>query len=229
MTLTGIDASNQITLLKPGMMLHVEAVTPAGIRTKFKVPLIGYQEGEFILLQYPDPNRWGDCFEILQERYEVIIRFLLEDEDGTVIGFKSQVLGAANKPVKMLIISYPRQVQKHGLRAEPRHKILLPASVKMGGKMLRAQVMDLSHNGCRVKLAYSPEDDLKGEEMTILVEDAQKDELFHLLGVVCNQREELGNWSVGIRLKDEGLDSAKKLLNNMLVSLENLHHEQEKS
>lgn len=212
---------DNLAFLHPGMMLHVEAVTPAGVRAKMKLALIGYVAGDFLLLQYPDPSRWGDKYDVLREGYDLIVRVLAEDDLGAVVAFKSQILPAVTRPIKMLAISYPRTIQKQPLRAERRLPTKLMAKVRYGTQMLAGQLLDISVHGCRVRLVDPIQNaTFKGQQMTIMVENANKSELFKLLGVVCNQKEESGLWSVGIKLDDTmGADIAK-LFEKMLVTLD---------
>ncbi|MCE2595127.1 flagellar brake protein [Motilimonas cestriensis] len=213
--------TDDLAFLRPGMMLHVEAVTPAGVRSKMKLPLIGYQAGDFLLLQYPDPSRWGDKYDVLREGYELIVRVLAEDELGSVVAFKCQILPTVTRPIKMLVASYPKMVQQQPLRAERRMATKLLAKVRCGTQMMAGQLLDISVHGCRVRLADPVQNAaFKGQQMTIMVENANKSELFKLLGVVCNQKEESGLWSVGIKLDQTASQNIEKLFEKMLVSLD---------
>ncbi len=211
----------QLSFLRPGMMLHVEVVTPAGVRSKMKLALIGYQIHDFLLLQYPDPKRWGDKFDLLREGYDIIVRVLVEDELGSVMAFKSQIITTVSRPTKMLVMSYPSLVQRQPLRAERRLPTKLAARVRYGTQILSGQVLDISAHGCRVRLADPVQNSaFKGQQMTILVENANKSELFKLLGVVCNQKEESGLWSIGIKLDPSVSQHIEQLFEKMLISLD---------
>ncbi|MDO6524296.1 flagellar brake protein [Motilimonas sp. 1_MG-2023] len=216
--MTQID---DLAFLRPGMMLHVEAVTPAGVRSKMKLPLIGFQAGDFLLLQYPDPSRWGDKYDVLREGYELIVRVLAEDDLGSVVAFKCQILPTVTRPIKMLVASYPKVVQQQPLRAERRMATKLLAKVRCGTQMMAGQLLDISVHGCRVRLVDPVQNAaFKGQQMTIMVENANKSELFKLLGVVCNQKEESGLWSVGIKLDQTASQNIEKLFEKMLVTLD---------
>ncbi|MFO6423749.1 flagellar brake domain-containing protein [Motilimonas sp. KMU-193] len=213
--------TDQLNFLRPGMMLHVEAVTPAGVRSKMKLALIGYQAQDFLLLQYPDPKRWGDKFDMLREGYDIIVRVLIEDQLGSVMAFKCQVITTVSRPTKMLVISYPRLVQRQPLRTERRLPTKLAAKVRYGTQMLSGQVIDISPHGCRVRLVDPVKNSaFKGQQMTIMVENANKSELFKLLGVVCNQKEESGLWSIGIKLDHSVSQNVEQIFEKMLISLD---------
>ncbi|RJG42309.1 PilZ domain-containing protein [Motilimonas pumila] len=206
--------------LTPGMMLHVEAVTPAGIHDKMKLPLIGMLANEYLLLEYPEAAKWGDKFEVLKEGYDVVVRVLIEGEEGAVMAFKSTIMPTVSRPSKMLVLAYPQQVQKQPLRAEPRLPTRLPARVQCGDNVLQAQLLDLSASGCRVQLADPiKQAEFKGQKISILLESAQQNPLPKLLGVACNQKQENGRWSLGVKLDAKAAPKIEKLFQQMLVKL----------
>lgn len=74
---------------------------------------------------------------------------------GTVFGFKSQILDHIMYPASLLFLSFPPTVEVLELRREPRVPCLFPGRVNVGAVSAGGLVTDMSPSGCRLEVKKS--------------------------------------------------------------------------
>jgi len=62
--------------------------------------------------------------------------------------FRASVGGFILTPLRLLFLSYPKQVENHDLRSHPRIDYFLPANLAIGGMMLAGPFTNLGRDGC---------------------------------------------------------------------------------
>jgi hypothetical protein len=110
----------------PGTSVSLQC-EPLG--SKMKSRLIGMEQDHYIILSLSDPAR----FAKLRKGMPLIARYLYA---GEAFGFKGTILSTVDDP-PLVLITYPRKIEKLILRSEQRQECILPAMVCIGGPELQ--------------------------------------------------------------------------------------------
>jgi hypothetical protein len=134
-----------------GMQLRLSF---AGFPESFKATLVGMDRGQYLICGDPKvPGIWT----ALNAKDQTVVRYLYR---GTVYGFKCTLLGAVEKPAKLLLLSYPENIEMVSLRQHQRVQCLIPGRLELGSTTYHGMVLDLSVSGCRFAFTTTTEDDL---------------------------------------------------------------------
>ena len=201
-SLSGSDIK-KLRSLRPGMPLDLQVSTPSSakrVRTEF----VGMDGKRLMIFKFPDETKWGSLRDAIYPDHHLIVRFILEDETGEIIAFKSKILFVMTKPSHLVFVSFPTSIQNHGLRSDKRAQIRLPTKILDGdGKMLSDAVMlDLSSGGCRLGTTKSDEGaKLEAKEIVMKVTSPQNKE-FEFSGSVMNQKADEVSIFYGVKFDD---------------------------
>jgi len=110
---------------------------------RYESSVIGFRHGEYVMLDYPDIGHLA-YRRLLNKRLTVYCY-----HSGSIYSFDSEIIGRTSKPVSTLILSYPAEVTRRGLRSTPRTNCCLPASVTVEKDVFRGLLVDISARGCR--------------------------------------------------------------------------------
>lgn len=149
----GLSAEDlrKLKAMRPGMSVDLQYKSSTTTR-RIKTEYIGMDYRRCIILKFPDENKWGNVRDGLYQDNSVILRYILEEETGEVIAFKSTISFILSKPQHLVFLTFPLAIQNMGLRAEQRQQLRIPAKVASSAlpKVLDAMVLDLSSGGSRI-------------------------------------------------------------------------------
>jgi hypothetical protein len=118
-----------------------------------KAVFTGMETGAFFILRLPPGAGVSDH---LFEGNGAVIKYVSE---GTVYGFRAEVAAYLYKKRLILVVfSFPRTVETHELRKEPRIGFLVPAELELADRRVNGFVVDISPGGCRFTTTLPPGD-----------------------------------------------------------------------
>ncbi|WP_404340343.1 flagellar brake domain-containing protein [Pseudoalteromonas mariniglutinosa] len=146
--------------LLPGKLIDIQFNNPVSIR--FKLILIGYEAGKYIILKYPAQAGKNDYNDILVEGKGAIVRYIVEDERGECVAFSTSIVGISYRPEKLLYLAYPKNIESRQLREANRLQTHIPAKLSATGdqadesqNLLHGLIIDISPTGCRFAIPVS--------------------------------------------------------------------------
>lgn len=126
---------------------------------------------------------------------------------GTVFGFKSQILEHIAYPASLLFLTFPPKVEVLELRREPRVPCLFPGRVNVGNVSAGGLVMDMSPSGCRLEFKKSKatvDDGVFSPGLRVQLEfyAVEEKNAYSIYSEVVNSFCKNGTVSVGLRFDD---------------------------
>ncbi len=114
----------------------------SGFAESYKTTLVGMERGRYLICSAPYvPGIWT----VLNAADQTTVRYLCE---GVVYGFKCTLLTVFDKPFRLLVLSYPENIETVNLRQHQRIPCLIPAIAKVGETTYAGALVDLSLSGC---------------------------------------------------------------------------------
>lgn len=172
-------------------------------KSRCSCELVGYKAGKYVLFRLDDDSL-PDRFFI--NGLMVVCRFLVEDSVGECFAFKSELLQLMRFPEKLVVISFPAEIQRRALRTQRRNSIFIPASVRLNlevvqhARSFRGHVIDVSSGGCRFLFDPSHQGSKVNLAPIILHIECEKTGIDqHIQGEVRNSRLEERGLSIGIQ------------------------------
>lgn len=212
--------SQHIDGIAPGCVVQLQFQFPNTQRISAR--LIGYETGKYLVVRLTEPEYWKRFHSFLFESNPVVVRLLVESERGQCVAFHSAVKWRGFKPIDLLYLEFPAQVQKCDLRLHKRVSTCISANVidSMKSYQYEAPILghirDVSLGGCcfefelpmdRVGVSPRAVDIKAGKEVLIQAE-------------IRNQRTlEERKMAVGLRFRSS-LTETKKLLSSLYISPE---------
>ncbi len=205
--------------MRPGMVLDIQVKSPTAakrVRTEF----VGMDGTRCIILRYPDEGKWGNLKDAIYADNSMIVRFILEDETGEVIAFKSRILLVATKPTQLVFVTFPMAIQNQGLRSDKRTSTRTPVELsdgENGAPLFDALVLDISASGCRVGVKRSVQGGVKltGKHLLLSIRPV-KDNVYRLKGQVMNHKADEEYNYYGIKF-EQGDEQIAPLLSEILI------------
>lgn len=145
---------------KSGKDIRLDIETGAKLNIKIEgisIPInshyVGMEAGEYILIGIPSP------FPTIKPKLfpgnSLIVQYL---QDGTIFVFVSKIIDVLTKPVRMVILEYPKKIVNRGLRSRQRVTCRIPTNVYFKGSPKDAVIEDISTAGCRISAVYEPKE-----------------------------------------------------------------------
>ncbi|WP_088328721.1 flagellar brake protein [Lacimicrobium sp. SS2-24] len=219
---SGLSTSDlrKLRSLRPGMSLDVQVKSPTAakrVRTEF----VGMDGTRCIILRYPDESKWGSLKDAIYADNSLIVRFILEDETGEVIAFKSNIILVATRPVPLIFLSFPTAIQNQGLRSEKRTSTRTPvqlATIETDKPFLKAMILDISSKGCRIGIKKEQLGNLKlvGKQLMLKI-PGNNDTEYAVKGKVVNNKSDDVSTFYGIQFVEGENDPDK--LNTLLAEI----------
>lgn len=212
--------------LKPGKLVDLQIDHPVTVR--IKAPLVGYELGNFIILKHPAPMQMSSYKDVFFEGNVVVVRYLLEGQQGECYAFKSTIRNVTIFPEKFILLNYPKQIENRQLRTHQRFITHLPAAILSkddGGNkegkaitQLRGVISDISAKGCGfVFKSDNPKTTVNRKEIFVLIRTATEGEVI-IPAKICNSRFENGKVNVGIQFNEDD-EQIKALLEQLSIEL----------
>jgi len=218
------EESFDIFELLPGKILDVQINHPVQVR--LKVPLIGYELGKYIILKYPNVVSNAAYSDVLVEGNVVVVRYLLEGDQGCCFAFRSTIRTVTHKPEKYLILSYPKKIENRQLRQHQRITTHLPAAISLNDPeqssiRINGIIGDLSLKGCGFTFKTDNENTkVNKRDVFLCIAHHDKEEIL-IPAKVCNSRNEQGKINVGIQF-NEGDKQVALLLEHLFIDTSNI-------
>ena len=128
-------------------------VTFARSSNVLKALFVGMEQGGYLVLRFPSGA--AGVHDHLYEGNEAVIKFV---SDGSVYGFRTEVLGYMYKRRLILVVfRFPAGIETHALRKEKRIEFLAPGVLTVAGNNIPGFIVDLSPSGCRFTYDLTPE------------------------------------------------------------------------
>lgn len=135
----------------------------------FRGTIVGFDPYEYIVanVRLPQSVRAG-----LSYRDEIVIKYLHE---GTVYGFRSNILNHITRPAPLIFFVYPDSIEKLDLRQASRFNCSIDGTVyTMEGKGYDCLILNVSETGCMVAASVNARDPLNtidvGQDMLVAMQ-----------------------------------------------------------
>lgn len=209
--------------LTPGHSVDIQIDFPVKFRTK--AMLVGYELGKYIILKHPAPQQMKNYSDVFVEGNGVVVRYLLEGQQGECYAFKSTIRNMTKIPEKFIFLSYPQKIENRQLRTHQRYVTHLPASIQAKGDnesshgtQLKGIISDISSKGCGfVFKTDNPKVKVSQKDISVTIRNTNNEDIF-IPAKVCNSRFENGMVNVGIQFEDNDVQ-IKNLLNQLYIDL----------
>jgi len=186
--------------LRAGMTVDLQ-ITISNVARRVRTEFIGMDGMRSIIIRYPDETKWTGLNEAIYPDKPAIMRFILEDETGEVIAFKTKVTHLVKKPVNMIFIAFPVEIQRQELRSERRAQIRMPVSVLNAENeqmLANGILLDISNSGCRIGTQRDAAKKLAVKDIVIRM-NGQQGEPFELKGTVMNIKSDEVYFLYGVK------------------------------
>ena len=126
-----------------------EALGKERYRSKF----LGWNYPNFIIMDTPLINRWP---VELYAGQEIIVRYLI---NGTVCGFRSEVIALIKRPYHILFATFPENFEEMNLRNTHRYEVEIPCELEKEEwkENINGLIVDISASGCAIKISKKEE------------------------------------------------------------------------
>ena len=105
----------KIKQLTVGQKVEIQ-ISGLNVPARFQTEFIGAVLGRWFIVNMPDSRRYGELREHLYEGVPIIVRFVLENENGEICAFRSDIDFVVAHPTKMLFLDWPKQVESRVIR-----------------------------------------------------------------------------------------------------------------
>ena len=205
----------QIKLINSGTIVDLQISTPTSSK-RVRSEFIGSEDGQYIIIKYPDTKKWGMLSDFLFDGAKMVVRCILENETAEVVAFRTEVLAITGHPVKLLFLHYPKSIESLSLRAQPRLKVLISSALTVGEEKVKGMVLDISLDGALfVAETLNSEAVKKGENCQLSL-SSKEQEMANFNGEICNINQGNGFHHVGIKFS-ENEDTAMNLFDKLLI------------
>ncbi|MGR3316974.1 MAG: flagellar brake domain-containing protein [Candidatus Anammoxibacter sp.] len=188
-----------------GIDLQIEI---PGVLEKFRSELIGMAPDEYIIARMPqvvDAEYEKKCSDSIGSN--VVVRYIYR---GTVFGFNAKLIGIVAKPVKFMIINYPKSIVEHNMRQSERISCIFPGKMRIDTFSFAVNIMDISVTGCKIVM-IQPDEYAERELANVKTKELKTVLTFNLPGEtgattidgICkNVIKNPSKYSVGIEFTD---------------------------
>ncbi len=206
MAVESVQRTENLLELLPGKLVDIQINHPVSVR--FKVSLVGYDLGNYILIKYPNEAAEGSFRDVLVEGNVVVVRYILEGHHEHCCAFRSTIRYLTQSPEKLIVLSYPKKIENRELRMQQRHIIHLPASIALNDQdsdqelTINGIISDISPRGCGfIFKANNEQVKVKKRDIVVCLQSPTGGTIL-INAKVCNSRNEYGKVNVGIEFFD---------------------------
>ncbi len=159
--------------LRPGGIVDLEITMPAASK-RVKTEYLGMHANDCMMFHIPTSSKWITVRDALTVDNTIVVRSIVEGNTGQVIAYRVKVLKLLANPSGILITSFPRRVERIGLRASQRSQpgvaIEIKSDVYECKENAHGIIVDLSKQGCKVGLQIKPNYPvlIDGTEVTLI-------------------------------------------------------------
>ena len=213
-----------LTAINAGSIIDLEICLPANSK-RIKTEYVGMLKDAYLILNHPNPKRLGAALDYVTEGTTVIVRALLENGDGQVIAFKSQIKAVSVHPARLIFLYLPEKIQTYKLRSENRVPTLIPAQFHCEGVNDVGVIKDISLTGLQLDLnSVAPEKVAEGTTCEVLIAGKEGNEIA-LEGNIRRIKSHDDILALGIRLNSKP-ETIRGVLKDYLIDLSILQDQQ---
>jgi c-di-GMP-binding flagellar brake protein YcgR len=192
--------------LEIGSRLEIELGSPS---SRLKSRLVGMESGAYLIARLPETDGFQDD---LRPGVEVKVRF---EYSGNLYGFESSIIDFYSRSLPLLILTYPKAVDRHELRTHPRVDCFFPATARMEASEFQGSITDISLGGCRYVSRQMTEEDIHRlalEKKLVVYIKFPGDQLSQVVkGQVRSVRHDGEKAILGLQFEDPEPDLVEKL------------------
>ena len=206
--------------LLPGKQLDLQFTHPVGLR--LKTSLVGYSIGQYIIIKHPEPAKLASYNDVLVEGNVVIVRYLVEGNQGHCCAFKSTIRAVSKHPHVMIFLDFPASIENRELRNHQRYVTHLPASIYANKADTDTQaringvINDVSAKGCGFSFKSENSKLTVNKTRIVVIVTLSGGGSLKIPAKVCNSRFQQGKINVGIAF-DDADEQVQQLLEHLLI------------
>lgn len=220
---------SKISELVTGQKIEVQLAS-SNVPARFHSEFIGAVKERWVIVNMPDARKYSDMREYLQEKTPVIVRFVLENENGEICAFRSEVSYVISHPTKMLFILWPNQIEHRVIRKGRRFDAFLTTMISgktVNGeeKSFKGHVLDVSESGCRLKHDKAEEklNELWENGSKIALKIEQKNNADLTLNAIVRQIKQIDDHvELGVQFMGNQKEEVNSLFSGSLVDIDEL-------
>lgn len=193
--------------LLPGKVIDIQINHPVSLR--LKTQLVGYDIGRYIILKHPAPTQMKSYKDVLVEGNVVIVRYLMEGNQGQCFAFQTTIRQVTTLPDKFMILEYPKSIENRELRMHERVVTHLPAKIMTEdqdsgkkGAVISGVIGDISAKGCGFAFK-SKNENVKVNQRDVIVVISLPEKEVKINAKVRNSRYQSGRVNVGIQFLED--------------------------
>lgn len=216
------DAGPHVTM-EPGMDIDVEI---EGTQTRQRGHFVGMEPGQYLILAVPETKIPDGMASKFVPGKPVTVHYFYR---GTAYRFESPVLATFLQPAHLVFLRYPRTIEEHCIEERRRVDCYLPASLKLGDRLVDGTVTDISATGCRCRLKNATLDavgvglDAIPLMLAIIFPQLGDQSEFTLNTVIRNRQQDREKTEMGLEFM--GLsDELRRKLARSISNIENDSH-----
>lgn len=162
---------------------------------------VGTEKYEYILINHPSPYNTVKGKLVPGNRLE--LQCLVK---GRRFIFASKIIESLVKPIRAVVLKYPKELVIKDLRSNIRVTCRIPSSLVFKGKSKDSFIIDLSPSGCRIETSYHPSEKnyiaRSGDNINIECCFPGDPEKYTIPGIIRNVKKKQLAVSYGIQLID---------------------------
>ncbi|MBC3764597.1 flagellar brake domain-containing protein [Neptunicella marina] len=216
-----LEDLKKLHAMHPGMAVDMQLKGPNAAK-RVRSEFIGRDGNKMLMIKFPDESKWGNLRDMIFNDANIVVRYILEEDTGEIVAFQSKVMFVLTKPVHMIFLQFPGNIQLHGLRSTKRASTSIPAKIFNGDNekyLKEGVIVDMSSTGCRIsvkKIGHS-EQKLENGEIFVHIESNRKEP--HMIkAMIVNSRTDGLSFYYGIKF-EQSADSVSEILDDLLVAI----------
>lgn len=209
--------------LTPGKIVDLQIDHP--VKLRIKATLVGYDLGQYIILKHPAPQHMSNYSDVLVEGNGVVVRYLLEGQQGECYAFRTIIKSITKIPEKFIFLRYPNKIENRQLRTHQRFVTHLPAAIvtkedhnDKKAAQLKGIISDISAKGCGFVFKTDNAHIKVNQKDIFIIMHSPNDKEISIPAKVCNSRYDNGKVSVGIQFLEDD-EQVKTLLNQLFIEM----------
>ena len=229
----------KIKQLTVGQKVEIQ-ISGLNVPARFQTEFIGAVLGRWFIVNMPDSRRYGELREHLYEGVPIIVRFVLENENGEICAFRSDIDFVVAHPTKMLFLDWPKQVESRVIRQGRRFDAYLPCKVSRVSEdnsvdaSVEAIILDVSETGCKLQYvnAEAAADDTAspitwetGQRVNITV-NQKSGNTVELGSIVRQVKAAETETTLGVQFNSQQKEAINSLFSGSLVDIDALSRSQ---
>jgi hypothetical protein len=207
--------------IRPGTFVDLQVNTNVGGK-RAKTEFVGVDGNKFLILKYPDEHKWGNLRDAIYDGNTVVVRCILEENDGEIVAFKSKIAGQTSHPSKLVFVNFPTNVQRRKLRTQPRINTLIPIRLMFPEDLYSMEcaefeqsiLLDLSLGGGRIAARINGKIPELKDQKVLMNLHGNKGEHFEIHGAVVNQKADDHMLYIGVHFEE-----SKSILDELFKGL----------